>query len=109
METTNTCGALIAIWMIITIIVNVIFSLEEAEEYERNGKILPVVFYPQIYIWNELSTKINKVGVIIAEIFTFPFCIANNIIMLIFFTCEKICIWLWKKYIWIFRRRDNNE
>lgn len=111
METASTvvCGALFVIWIFITLVVNIIFSMEEVDEFERNGKILPVAFYPQIYIWNELSEKINKVGIIIAEIFAFPFFIVNNIFMLIFFTCEKICVWLWQKYIWIFRRRDNNE
>ena len=102
-------AVLFLILIVASLIVNIVYVSDQVEEFERGQKIFHVAFYPQISIWNNLLDRLNKAGLILVEIVATPLCLINNICIFFFFCCEKICVWLWKKYTWIFRRRDNNE
>lgn len=102
-------GLLVVLWLVISICINIVFVIEQTNADEHGEKLIKIVFYPEIFVWNKLKDEVNIIGLILAEVLTFPFFICNNVLVFIIYGCEKICEVLWHGYIWIFRRRNNNE
>ena len=99
---------LLAAWVIIGGlfggIVQIIFSMQDTDEFSYN-----TAFWFVSYFYKTYSEEINRAGIIVAIVFISVFIFPGTLLILILVTLDKLFSALWKTFKFVFRKRKSDK
>ena len=100
-------GALIGfILMMFYLMEGMVFEIQDT--LNHIDEFFKFIVSPQVIIYNCIKSKLRLSGIIICEIFVSPFFLALNIIIFIFLFITKLFQLLWRLFVKIFGRKEED-